>query len=75
MKPKYKQTLNQLIKYYHTEYSDYTVQIYITGKLKFNDSIQLAYNFGYENLNVIEFFRNDNKKTITIYTNDSNYNI
>ena len=59
-----------MLSYYHTEYSNYNVKIYIDGKLKYDDSMQLVYTFGHEYLNVVEFFRNTNTKTIIIYTNE-----
>ncbi|KZL91707.1 hypothetical protein [Clostridium magnum] len=68
MKPKYKQNLGQLIKYYYANYDNYHLKIYIDGKLKYDNALQLVEFFGHDYLNVVEFFRNDSAKTISVYT-------
>jgi len=70
MKPKYKENLGQLISYYYPNYHDYQLKIYINGNLKYDDNMELIDSFGYDYLNVVDFFRNENKRTIYIYTSE-----
>ncbi len=68
MKPNYKMTLGEFIRYNHVYYTDWYLKIYVDDVLKFDSSIQNAYTFGNDFLNVIEWFRNNTSKTIKIYT-------
>jgi len=71
MKPKYPMTLGEITRYYHTRFSRYNVDIYVDNKLCYSNLLQCEYEFGHDYLSVVEYFRNDKEKNITIYTKEN----
>lgn len=71
MKPKYKQNLGQLVRFYYPQYHDYQLKVYIDGQLKFDNVMELIDSFGYDYLNVVEYYRKDSTKAICIYTSEN----
>lgn len=69
MKPKFEETLGQLIQYYYPECHEYTFKLYINDKLFYNKSLECFQ--GYDYLNVVEFFRDPKNKILTVYTSDN----
>lgn len=53
MKPKYKQHLGQLLRYYYPDYHNYHLKVYIDGKLKYDNIMEMIYSFGHDYLNIV----------------------
>lgn len=70
MKPKFKQNLGQLLRYYYPDYNNYHLKVYIDRKLKYDNIMEMIYSFGHDYLNIVEFYRDDSIKTISIYTSE-----
>ena len=70
MRPQYRMNLGEFIRYNHIYYSEWNLKIYVDNSLRYNSSIQNAYVFGYDYLNVIEWFRDKISKTIKVYTEE-----
>ena len=71
MKPKFTETLGELISYYYPDYHEYNFKLYICDKLFYDGSLECFK--GYDYLNVVEFYRDSNNKALTVYTNMTSY--
>ena len=71
MKPKFKTTLSHLHQYYHSiGCGEYNLKIFVDGKIWFNNFLSI-YHGEYGYCKVLDFYKNPNTKTITMYATDN----